>query len=143
MYNVNLKIGDLINKYQNICHRNIVIKIKLLSRNILNHLCNSKKIFAILLFKISQESFHRYFYKNKKYNCIEIFIVFVFLFSNQNHYFFFLKLQSQLLSYTSVLQIYIKLSFVFKTTISYRKTSLIGQSNIILIFARCILAICP
>lgn len=32
MYNVNLKIGDLTNKYQNICHRNI-----------LNHLCNSKK----------------------------------------------------------------------------------------------------
>lgn len=75
MYNVNLKIGDLTNKYQNICHRNI-----------LNHLCNSKKI---LLLKISQQSFHCYFCKNKKHNCIEIFIVFVFLFSNQNHYFFF------------------------------------------------------
>lgn len=103
MYNVNLKIGDLINKYQNICHRNIVIKIKLLSRNILNHLCNSKKI---LLLKISQQSFHCYFCKNKKHNCIEIFIVFVFLFSNQNHYFFFEVIVSTFKLYKRFINLY-------------------------------------
>lgn len=68
MYNVNLKIGDLIfNNFNNRIEYLSFVKIKLLSRNILNlYNSNSKKMFAILSFKISQESFYCYFCKNKK-----------------------------------------------------------------------------